>query len=198
MNAQKSIDFFDSQFREQVRKHDFELNPFERAALPYLSGRVLDFGCGMGNLSFAAARTGCSVLALDASPAAIEHIRRQSEHAGLRIRAELADLQDYELTEHFDAVVCIGLLMFFDCEKAKASLTMLQSHVRPGGICVLNVLTEGTTYLDMFDEKHFCLFSPQEIEGRFSEWEILYREASSFDAPGNTIKSFVTVIARKP
>lgn len=62
-----SVRFFDQQFRRQIGARDFALNPFEQAALPYLSGRVLDYGCGLGNLACAAAERGCSVVVLDAS-----------------------------------------------------------------------------------------------------------------------------------
>ena len=63
-----SIRFFDSQFRRQIRQAELALNPFEQRALPWLQGRVLDSGCGLGNLALAAARRGCTVPALDASP----------------------------------------------------------------------------------------------------------------------------------
>ena len=56
--ANRSIDFFDDQFRRQIGARDFSLNPFEHAALPFLKGRVLDLGCGLGNLAIAAARNG--------------------------------------------------------------------------------------------------------------------------------------------
>jgi len=74
MNGNKTISFFDTQFERQVREGDFALNPFERLALPYLYGKILDLGCGLGNLSIKAARRGCAVLALDASPNAIARI----------------------------------------------------------------------------------------------------------------------------
>ena len=87
MNSNRSIQFFDAQFQQQARNRDFELNPFEMAAIPHLHGRVLDFGCGMGNLAFAAAERGCSVLALDASPAAITHIQRRAAAEALPVQA---------------------------------------------------------------------------------------------------------------
>src|SRR6266567_3300372 len=54
MNGNKTITFFDTQFERQVREGDFALNPFERLALPYLYGKILDLGCGLGNLSITA------------------------------------------------------------------------------------------------------------------------------------------------
>ena len=198
MNTSSSVDFFDRQFRQQVEQQDFQLNPFELAALPHLHGRVLDFGCGLGNLAMAAAAQGCSVLALDASPAAVRHLQQRAATHALPVEAIEADLRDYRIDEDFDCVVAIGLLMFFDRMTALRVLTMLQDRVRPGGIAVINVLIEGTTWLDMFGTENCCLFARSELAGRFAGWDILHSEFSDFDAPGQTIKSFVTLIARKP
>lgn len=198
MNTNRSVQFFDTQFQQQARERDFRLNPFELATLPHLHGRVLDYGCGMGNLAFAAAERGCSVLALDASPAAITHIQQRAATEALPVQAALADLRDYRLDEDFDAVVSIGLLMFFDRPTAFNALSNLQAHVREGGIAAINVLVEGTTYLDMFDVKSHCLFSRTELESRFAGWRIIRSEFSNFDAPGGRNKAFATIIAQKP
>ena len=198
MPSNRSIEFFDKQFQKQAALGERTLNPFEQIAIGYLSGRVLDYGCGMGNLAFAAAERGCSVLALDASPAAISHIQQRAASEALAVQALVADLRDYVLDEDFDVVVCIGLLMFFDCPTAFKALANLQARVRDGGVAIVNVLIEGTTYLDMFDAKGYCLFSRTEMEARFKGWEILHTEFSDFPAPNATNKIFVTVIARKP
>ena len=198
MGSDASIRFFETQFQRQVREAELALNPFEQQALPYLHGAVLDYGCGLGNLALAAARRGCSVVALDASRAAIEHLRQVAQAEALPITAAEADLRRYELRDEYDAVSCIGLLMFFDCPTAFAQLQQLQSHVRPGGVAVVNVLVEGTTYLDMFAPSGHCLFARDEMLGRFAGWEILRSEYQDYPAANDTTKAFVTVIARKP
>lgn len=198
MNANHSIQFFDHQFQREVGTGQYDLNPFEQAAIPHLKGRVLDYGSGMGNLSFAAAKQGCSVLALDASPAAISHIQKRAATESLPVQGQVADLRDFALDEDFDAVVSIGLLMFFDCPTAFKALSHLQARVRQGGVAVVNVLVEGTTYLDMFDPESHCLFSRSEMENRFAGWDILHSAYSDFAAPGGKTKAFATVIARKP
>jgi len=194
----KSVDFFDRQFRQQGTDVALRLNPFEEQALAYLQGEVLDFGCGMGNLAFAAAIRGCKVTALDASPAAIEHVRARANEEDLPVAASLADLRDYRICGTYDCIVSIGLLMFFDCPTAFKVLAEIQEHVRPGGCAVVNVLVEGTTYLDMFDPQDHCLFSPTAVLDSFSGWNIVLSEFSEFSAPCHTLKRFSTVIARKP
>jgi tellurite methyltransferase len=198
MTTDSSVAFFDRQFRQQVENHDFRLNPFELAALPHLKGRVLDFGCGLGNLAIAAAGQGCSVMALDASHAAISHLQQRALDAALAVEAIEADLRNHEISETFDCVVSIGLLMFFDCATALRVLSMLQERVRPGGIAVINTLIEGTSYFDMFQAGNYCLFARNEMAERFADWNIIRSEFQDFEAPGQFVKSFVTIIAQKP
>ena len=198
MNPGNSVQFFDQQFQRQLAARALKLNPFEIAALPHLQGDVLDYGCGLGNLTLEAARRGCTVDALDASHSAIEHIRAVADREALPIRALEADLSKYEITSSYDAAVCIGLLMFFDCPTAYRQLKTMQDHVRPGGVAIVNVLTEGTTYMDMFSAEGHCLFKQDELRAHFSNWKILRYEIKAFDAPANTRKVFATVIARKP
>lgn len=198
MPARSSVDFFDAQFERQVREGDLTLNPFEAAALPHLRGHVLDYGCGLGNLALAAAERGCSVVAIDASRAAIDHLRGEAAKRSLAVRAIRADLRGYRLEESFDAVACIGLLMFFDCQAAFAQLDMLKAHVKPGGVAIVNVLVEGTTFLDMFDASGHCLFAPEALDRRFAGWRVLMSERSEFPARDGLVKAFATLIARKP
>ncbi|WP_332825003.1 SAM-dependent methyltransferase [Ramlibacter sp.] len=198
MDGNRSIAFFDAQFRRQVAAGDYALNPFEAAALPHLRGTVLDYGCGLGNLAVQAARRGCDVLALDASETAIDHLRELASREGLRLRAEAADLRTFQLTGDFDAVACIGLLMFFDCPTALAQLAQLQAHVRPGGVAIVNVLVEGTTFMEMFSPEGHCLLDSAQLQARFAGWEMIGFAQQAFPAAGDTVKLFATLIARKP
>lgn len=198
MSTDASIRFFDDQFQRQIGAGDLNLNPFEELALVHLRGRVLDYGCGLGNLAIAAARRGCSVVAVDGSPTAIRHLRQRAEAESLAIEANEADLRTYRLGEDFDVIVSIGLLMFLDCPTAFRRLEELQQCVRPGGTAIVNVLIEGTTYMDMFDPSFHCLFSRDELQRRFSGWEILRSEFRDFPAPGQRVKAFETLIARRP
>jgi tellurite methyltransferase len=163
-----------------------------------VSGRVLDLGCGLGNLGIEAARRGCSVLALDASPTAVEHLRQMAESMRLPIRAEQVELSTYRIAESYETIVAIGLLMFFPQRRALELLEDIKAHVEPGGNAIINVLIEGTTYLGMFEPGHYYLFTEPQLRERFSGWDLLEFRLQRFDAPGSTIKAFATVVARRP
>jgi tellurite methyltransferase len=194
----QSVEFFESQFQRQVKAREFELNPFERLALDYLQGEVLDLGCGLGNLALEAARRGCTVTAIDGSPTAIERIHAVATGERLAVAAIQADLCDFRIGRDYDSIVGIGLLMFFQEARALALLGDIQAHVRPGGRAIVNVLIQGTTYVDMFTPGNYYLFGREKLAGHFSGWSVEVKRFDDFPAPGGTLKAFVTLIARKP
>ncbi|HYM00168.1 MAG TPA: class I SAM-dependent methyltransferase [Blastocatellia bacterium] len=162
----------------------------------FLHGHILDLGCGLGNLSIEAARRGCTVICLDASATAVDHINKTAASEGLAIRAETADLTSFRIEEDFDAIVSIGLLMFMTSSQAGELVQDIRSHVKPEGAAIVNVLTELTTYLGMFEPGHYLLFGIGELEHEFSGWRILELRHDSFDAPRNTVKVFDTIVTR--
>lgn len=194
----RPVEFFESQFQRQVGAKDFELNPFERTGLDYVHGEVLDLGCGLGNLAIEAARRGCMVTAIDGSATGIARIREAAREAHLAVEAMEADLGHFRIASDYDTIVAIGVLMFFHQSRALDLLADIQAHVRAGGRAVVNVLIEGTTYLDMFTPGEYYLFGHNELSERFAGWAIEMDWYDHFPAPGGTQKAFATVIARKP
>ncbi len=194
----RSVEFFDAQFQRQAAGAEYVLNPFEKAILPFVFGDVLDLGCGLGNLSMAAASKGCRVTALDASPAATADLARRAASQKLPITAREADLRDFILEGQFDSVITIGLLMFFAPDVARNGLARVKELTRPGGIAAVNALIDGTTYLDMFDPNEYHLFSGNDLPEAFAGWALEYLNFESFPAPNGTVKRFCTLVARRP
>ncbi len=193
----KSVDFFEQQFREQIVKGDFSLNPFEEAVLPYLSGGVLDLGCGLGNLAIAASRKGCAVSALDGSRTAVDRVNEAANRLGLPLAAYQVDLSTYAIDGDYDGIVAIGLLMFFPRERAHVLLDDIVRHVKPGGVAAINVLTEGTTFIGALELGNHYLFGENELTDTFKGWEILVSRHDELPAPEDTVKKFHTVVAKR-
>ncbi len=194
----RAVAGFGAQFERQIAEHDYRLNPFEQRALPHLSGSVLDLGCGLGNLALAAAARGAHVTALDACEHAVDDLAARALASGLDVWTRAVDLKGWRPEEQWDAVACIGLLMFFARGDALAGLAAVRDAVRPGGVAAVNVLVEGTTWDAMFDPDTHHLFAPAEVAAPFAGWTVLEDATEEFPAPEGRVKRFRTLVARRP
>jgi len=97
--------------------------------------RVLDVGCGPGDVSFVAARLvgpEGTVIGIDAADDIIELARdRATEHGLTSVRFEQTTVGDLALDEPVDAV--IGRLILMHLPDPVATLRQLAGLVRPGG-----------------------------------------------------------------
>jgi ubiquinone/menaquinone biosynthesis C-methylase UbiE len=98
--------------------------------------RVLDIGCGMGDVTMLAAQlvgpTG-RVVSIDRDQASIETAQRRVSAIGLEnVRFHQADLLTFEDAEPFDAIVSRLVLEFVP--DTTAAIKRLRDLLRPGGV----------------------------------------------------------------
>jgi len=73
----------------------------------------------------------------------------------------------------------------------------MQRATAAGGILAMNVLIEGTTFLDMFEPDRYCLFDDSALLARFASWHLLEHQVQDFAAGADRVKRFSTVIAER-
>jgi ubiquinone/menaquinone biosynthesis C-methylase UbiE len=107
--------------------------------------RVLDVGCGAGDVSLLAARMvgpQGAVVGVDMSPDAIRMARERADAAGLANVAFLTqDVADLDLDAPVDALVGRLVLMYFP--DPAAVLRGLLRYLRPGGLVVFQEMDMG-------------------------------------------------------
>lgn len=101
--------------------------------------RILDIGCGDGELAVALSKRGANVCGVDLSAKAIEAARERAREKGADIRFEVVDAQNLPYSSGaFDAVIAITVLCFV--EKPDAILNEAVRTLRPGGRLVIGEL----------------------------------------------------------
>jgi ubiquinone/menaquinone biosynthesis C-methylase UbiE len=98
--------------------------------------RVLDVGCGVGDVALAAARMvgpGGFVVGIDRAERALDYARRRAAGSGYDwVRFETGDLNDYHTDSPFDAVTGRFILLYLS--DPSTALSNLMRLVRPGGV----------------------------------------------------------------
>ena len=117
--------------------------PFLAAAEEHLegrAGRLLDVGCGVGDLAAAAGDRGWSVVGMELSPEAAERATRRGVEVLVGEAAEILDAESPRpeaLSRPFDLVVFRDALVHMP--RAAAVLTATSRLLRPGGWMAIRV-----------------------------------------------------------
>lgn len=105
-------------------------------------GRVLDIGCGDGEMSLRLAGEGYEVTAVDPSEEMLNRLRSRSSvlsHAAkARLKLHQSDLDNFEPKETYDCVCCHGVLLYLT--SSEVAVNRLCDFVSRGG--VLSILTK--------------------------------------------------------
>lgn len=112
---------------------------------PYIAprSRVLDLGCGPGADAEVLARSGCSVVAIDWSPAMVDEARRRISAAGLTARVQVLRTGIHELDSLPRGVFDLAFSNFgpLNCVPSLSEAArFLAERLRPGGVFVASVI----------------------------------------------------------
>ncbi len=100
--------------------------------------RILDLGCGTGNHDLPLARRGHDVTGLDLSASQLALAREKARRAGLAIRFVRGDMRSFDLSQDFDAAVCMFGAFGYLLEPADVvrCLRSLRRHLKADGLFV--------------------------------------------------------------
>lgn len=96
--------------------------------------KILDVGCGLGEVSVYFASRGASVVATDLSPEMCDFANQLAQRYNLKIRTIVGNAEDFNYLnqfEKFDIIYCGNLLHHVDIKKTVLSL---KSHLNQDGI----------------------------------------------------------------
>ncbi|MCX6908176.1 MAG: methyltransferase domain-containing protein [Verrucomicrobia bacterium] len=128
--------------------------------------RILNAGCGSGELSFLLAEAGHDVLGVDASPAYIELAKRtEAQRAVPRCAFEVCSIEDLRVSRPYDCVIAADVIEHIQ-DDVKA-IEKLVACVRPGGLLMLTV-PAGPWLFGFHDESlgHFRRYSIRSLRGK--------------------------------
>ena len=114
------------------------------AAADALRGRVLDIGCGTGDLAIWLAEHGRAVTGVDFLAAPLEQARAKAAARGVAVNfLQMDALAVGEIPERFDAATDCGLFHTFDDSGRAAYVAALKKLLEPGSRLFVLCMAEG-------------------------------------------------------
>jgi SAM-dependent methyltransferase len=144
-----------------------------------VTGRVLDIGCGTGELTLLLASRGLDATGADASPRAIGIARRKAEERGIAgATFEVGDALDLAFPDAaFDTVVDSGVFHVFDDGERVRFVESIHRVLAPGG----------SYHLVVFSDAQPGVWGPRrvrrdELDAAFADgWRIQTVEPATFE-----------------
>jgi ubiquinone/menaquinone biosynthesis C-methylase UbiE len=119
-------------------RQNVALNYIDKLSLPK-TARILEIGCGAGDMAIALVRRGFAVDAVDHSSKMIELTKRHAKENGVENRIHAAIEDVHELTfnnQSFDLIIALGVVgWLYDLKKALIEISRV---LKPGGYVILN------------------------------------------------------------
>lgn len=177
----------------QLADHLSELPFYEGEDVP-ASGRMLELGCGAGDMSLAYAAKGFEVFGLDIAPTAVAWANEKARERGLRARFLTGDVRALPFHRGaFDVVLDGHLLHCIIGDDRARVLGETRRVLRPGGVFLMGTMCGEVTsplILEGYDPATRCHMRGDVASRYFGEPEAILEElrAAGFEVTRWTVK----------
>lgn len=108
--------------------------------------KVLDLGCGTGNLTFLLAKKGCDVTGVDISTdmIAVARSKHLNGSEGRKVKFLVQDMRMLDLEMQFDLVVCAcdSVNYLLNVDDLKSAFASIKNVLHVGGVFIFDVSSE--------------------------------------------------------
>lgn len=132
---------YDAGTKTLAEAQEAKLQLLEEALRATPGDRVLEIGCGWGEMAERLARAGIGVTAITVSRQQLSYAQARMAQAGVEDWAEIR-FQDYrDVTETFERIVSVEMIEAVGEDHWPAYFAQLRDRLRPGGSAVLQAIT---------------------------------------------------------
>jgi cyclopropane fatty-acyl-phospholipid synthase-like methyltransferase len=154
--------------------------------------KALDLMCGYGRHALELGRRGVKVTAIDNLEEYVEEIKVKAVEQSLHVEARTADVLNMSLNEVYHAAVCMGnSFAFFDKADAISIIKNVSSHLKPGGVFIINSWMVAEIALKHFKEKdwHYAGEYKCILESKYSLFPSRIETEQTIISPGGTVET---------
>jgi len=144
--------------------------------------RLLDIGCGEGQVAVFFARNGYMVSALDIAESGIEKGKQLAQDWAVAVDFFKADIRHYKIENQYDVIYASGLLQYIPHDERKIIIDNMKHNTALNGIHVLNVFVDKPFIEkapDWEDNEYF--WQSGELFQYYSDWKFEIMEEVIFD-----------------
>lgn len=169
-----------------------ETDFIQEMALLKEGAKVLDIMCGYGRHALELAKRGIEVTAVDNLRDYIDEIKTLANEQKLPVEAFQSDVLTVKLKNVYDAVICMGnSFAFFNEEDAITILKNISTHLKSGGILIINSWMVAEVAIKHFKEKdwHYAGEYKCLLEYKYGLWPSRIESEQTIISPDGIVET---------
>lgn len=164
--------------------------------------KVLDIGCGEGKDAVYMAQKGYDVTAFDVTESGIRKTKFLATQRGVEINAFIADINTFEIHDHFDIIYSTGTIQYLQDKNIDAFFEKIKAMTSANGYNYFNVFVE-KPFLELPQDwdKEETMWKTGDLFKHYSDWRIHKIDEVIFEDTSGGSKHFHcmdTILAEKP